>query len=322
MEPVTISREVLEWATDKAGLNPRSFAEAIAKRDADRDRIADGKLTPSQAAKLAKKARVPFGYLFLSKPPQVPRPQIPDLRQVQNPVPLSDDFYEVLEDVIAKQQWYAEYLTETGAEELPFVGRFKTPASVATIVKDIRNVLGFDDQDRSTSQNSAAYFSKLSAKIEEARVLVIKASFVKAATRRSLSEKEFRGFALSDRMVPVVFVNGRDAEVAALFTLMHEVAHIWLGVSGVTDLATKASNAVERVCNAVAGELLVPADQFKSKWNSPDDLSRLASFYRVSRLVIARRALDMGLVDRDFYEQVAKTSKSATKNSGPIPPPR
>jgi hypothetical protein len=195
MEPVTISRAVLKWATDKAGLTPQTFAEAIAKRDADRARIANGSLTPAQAVKLAKKARVPFGYLFLTEPPKTKRPSIPDLRQVQNPVPLSNDFYEVLEDVVAKQQWYAEYLHEVGAQEVPVVGRFNTSASrkVAPIVQDIRKVLKFDDQDRSKSQDAAAYFSKLSAKIEEARILVIKASYVKGATRRSLDEKEFRG---------------------------------------------------------------------------------------------------------------------------------
>jgi Zn-dependent peptidase ImmA (M78 family) len=320
MEPVMISRAVLEWATDKAGLTPQSFAETVAKREKDRLRIANGSLTPSQAAKLAKRARVPFGYLFLSDPPRVKRPTIPDLRQVQNPLPLSDDFYEVLEDVIAKQQWYAEYLNEIGSEEVPFVGRFNSPASrkVALIVQDIRAVLKFDDRDRSTSQDASAYFSKLSAKIESARVLVMKASYVKGATRRGLSEKEFRGFALSDPMAPIIFVNGRDAEVAALFTLMHELAHIWMGISGVSDMTSKPNSNTERICNAVAGELLVPELDFKSRWNGSDDLLSLATHYRVSRLVIARRALDFGFVSQDFYDQIAKNSKP-TKASGPVP---
>jgi Zn-dependent peptidase ImmA (M78 family) len=321
MEPVTISRAVLEWATDKAGLTPQSFAETIAKRDADRARIANGNLTPAQAAKLAKKARVPFGYLFLTEPPKVKRPSIPDLRQVQNPVPLSNDFYEVLEDVVAKQQWYAEYLHEVGAQEVSVVGRFNASASrkVALIVQDIRKVLKFDDQDRSKSQDVGAYFSKLSAKIEDARILVIKASYVKGATRRSLDEKEFRGFALSHPMAPIIFVNGRDAEVAALFTLMHELAHIWMGISGVSDITSKPNSNTERICNAVAGELLVPEVDFKTRWNGPDDLLHLAAHYRVSRLVIARRALDLGFVTQDFYDQVAKSSRP-TRASGPIPP--
>lgn len=118
----------------------------------------------------------------------------------------------------------------------------------------------------------------------------------------------------------MIFVNGRDADVAALFTLMHELAHIWMGVSGVTDIASNIGSAVERVCNAIAGELLVPETEFKNKWTGPNDLGRVANFYRVSRLVVARRARDLGLVDQDFYDKVASSSKSSTKASGPIPP--
>jgi len=321
VEPVTISRAVLEWATEKAGLTPQSFAELVSTRDTARARIADGSLTPAQAAKLAKRARIPFGYLFLSEPPKIKRPSIPDLRQVQNAVPLSEDFYEVLEDVVAKQQWYAEYLSEAGDQPVPFVGKFNKPAAsqTAAIVKDMREVLKLEDKDRSSSPDVVAYFSKLSSKAENAGVLVIKTSYVKGATKRGLSEKEFRGFALSHPTAPLVFVNGKDAEVAALFTLMHELAHIWMGISGITDLNPKPTNGVERICNAVAGELLVPEGDFKSRWAGPNDLQQLASHYRVSRLVIARRALDFGYVDQAFYDSVAQTSKAPKKSGQPSP---
>ncbi|WP_159680830.1 ImmA/IrrE family metallo-endopeptidase [Luteimonas sp. 9C] len=316
---MTLSREVLDWAADKAGYTLQSFADSIAKRDADRQRIAAGQLTSAQVAKLAKKAKVPFGYLFLEKPPEIKQATIPDLRQVQNAVPLSDDFYEVLEDVMAKQQWYAEYLSESGERALPFVGRFASVASrkVPAIVADMRQVMKLSDEDRRTSADATAYFSKLSAKAEAVGILVIKTSFVKAATKRALSEKEFRGFALSHPTAPVVFVNGRDAEVAAIFTLMHELAHIWLGITGVTDLTAKPASNVERICNAVAGELLVPSADFAGRWNSPEDLQRLASYYRVSKLVIARRALDSGYVDQDFYDEVANAARAPKKPGKP-----
>lgn len=321
MEPVTISRAVLKWATEKAGLTPQSFAELVSTRDTARARIASGSLTPAQAAKLAKKARIPFGYLFLSEPPNIKRPSIPDLRQVQNAIPLSEDFYEVLEDVVAKQQWYAEYLSETGDRPLPFVGKFNRPAAsqTAAIVKDMREVLKLEDKDRSSSPDVVAYFSKLSSKAENAGVLVIRTSYVKGATKRGLSEKEFRGFVLSHPTAPLVFVNGKDAEVAALFTLMHELAHIWMGVSGITDLNPMPTNGAERICNAVAGELLVPEGDFKNRWAGPDDLQQLANHYRVSRLVIARRALDFGYVDQAFYDSVAQTSKASKKSGQPSP---
>jgi len=312
LEPVKLSREVLDWATERAGYTLHSFAESIAKRDADRKRIAAGELTSSQIGKLAKKAKVPFGYMFLPEPPELKRPSIPDLRQIQNAVPLSDDFYEVLEDVLAKQAWYADYLSDSGAKSLPFVGKFEGAGvrRVGDIVTDMRAVMKLEDRDRSGSPDTAIYFSKLSAKAEAAGVLVIKTSYVKGATKRALSEKEFRGFALTHPVAPVVFVNGRDAEVAAIFTLMHELAHVWLGITGVTDLAPKPTANTERVCNAVAGELLVPSIDFKARWDGPESLAQLATHYRVSRLVIARRAFDHGFVDQDFYNMVAKAARA------------
>lgn len=319
VETVTLSKQVLDWAAAKAGHTLESFAETVAKRDSDRERITGGILTSTQAAKLAKQARVPFGYLFLEEPPELETPTIPDLRQVQNPLPLSNEFYEVLGDVVAKQQWYAEYLQENGHAPLAFVGKFSDPQSrkAPAIVKDMRDVLKLDDRIRSSSSDTASYFSKLSSRAEDAGVLVIKSSFVRGATKRGLSEKEFRGFALSHPIAPVVFVNGKDAEVAAVFTLMHELAHIWMGISGVTDLASKVTNSVEKICNAVAGELLVPSGDFKERWGGPQDLQTLATHYRVSKLVIARRALDFGFVDQAFYEDVAKKSKSAKPSGSP-----
>lgn len=318
VEALPLSREVLDWAAAKAGETLSSFAESVAKRDRDRESIREGRLTVSQAEKLAKKARIPFGYLFLSEPPAAPRPSIPDLRQVQDSTPLSDDFFETLEDVLAKQQWFIEYLTEAGAPELPFVGRFAAPSkrSADTIAADIRRELGISDDDRRRSADAAAYFSNLSAKAEDKGILVFKTSYVKSNTRRPLSEKELRGFAIAHRSVPVVFINGRDAEVAAVFTLIHELAHIWLGVTGVSDVTPgKFGDPVEQLCNRVAADVLVPLESFLARWTGPEDLEQVAKYYRVSKLVIARRALDNGLVDQAFYNEVAANSHRV-KSSG------
>ena len=319
MEAITLSREVLDWAAEKAGGTLHSFAENIAKRERDRERIVEGRLTVPQAEKLAKKARIPFGYLFLSQPPEIERPAIPDLRQVQDALPLSDDFYETYEDVLAKQQWLIEYLTEAGAPELPFVGRFadKNNRTAAAIAADMRRELGLNDDDRRKSPDASSYFSRLSAKAEALGVLVFKTSYVKANTRRPLSEREFRGFAVAHELVPLVFVNGSDAQVAAVFTLIHELAHIWIGVSGVSDVTPgRFGHPVERLCNQIAASLLVPGDSFLEQWAGPQDLERVAKYFRVSKLVIARRALDNKLVDQAFYDDVAahsQRSKSKAK---------
>lgn len=319
VEALKLSREVLDWAAAKAGLSLRSFAESIAKREKDRQDIADGRLTVPQAEKLAKKARIPFGYLFLQDLPQVSRPSIPDLRQIQDATPLSEDFYETLEDVLAKQEWFAEYLREQGVQPLSIVGKFSMSSrpSAATVAADISKELALSDDDRRKSPDADAYFSRLSAKAEARGILVLKSGFVKSNTRRTISEKEFRGFALPHPLAPLVFINGNDAKVAAVFTLIHEIAHIWLGVEGVSDVALKNRHPSERLCNAIAADVLVPLARFNEMWSGPHDLERLAKFFRVSKLVIARRALDQKLVDQDFYDAVAKNSHKVKKNGTP-----
>ncbi|PJJ97717.1 hypothetical protein CO641_11875 [Lysobacteraceae bacterium NML91-0213] len=310
----------MDWAAEKAGQSLHSFAESVANREKDRERIAQGRLTVAQAEKLAKKARIPFGFLFLDEPPELIRPSIPDLRQVQDAEPLSDAFYETLEDVLAKQHWLIEYLSEAGVSELPFVGRFAGTErrNADEIAADMRRELGITDDDRRRSPDAASYFSALSAKAEAKGVLVFKTSYVKSNTRRPLSEKEFRGFAIAHKLVPLVFVNGRDAEVAAVFTLMHELAHIWLGVTGVSDVApTKFGHPVERLCNRVAASLLVPMDDFLARWAGPQDVEKLAKYFRVSKLVIARRALDNKLVDQAFYDEVAANTQRIKSTGKP-----
>lgn len=320
VEALELSRDVLDWAAQKAGQTLHSFAESVAKREKDRERIANGLLTVTQAEKLAKQARIPFGYLFLAQPPKIKRPSIPDLRQIQDAQPLSEDFYETLEDILAKQNWLIEYLTETGARELPFVGRFAAEArwNADDIASDMRRELGISDEDRRRSPDPASYFSTSSAKAEAKGVLVFKTSYVKANTRRPISEKEFRGFAVAHKLVPIVFVNGRDADVAAVFTLMHELAHIWLGVTGVSDVTPRRfGNTTERLCNRIAASLLVPMNSFIERWAGPQDLERLAKYFRVSKLVIARRALDSNLVDQNFYDEVAADTQRVKSNGKP-----
>lgn len=317
MGTLALSRDVVAWAADKAGESLQSFAEQAAKRDRDRALIVEGRLTVTQAEKLAKQARIPFGFLFLAAPPIYEKPSIPDLRQVQDALPLSEDFYETLEDVIAKQQWFVEYLSDAGADEIPFVGRFRIETATADdISRDIQRELSIDDNDRRRSQDAAAYFSTLSSKAEARGILVFKTSYVKANTRRPILEKEFRGFAIAHRSVPVVFVNGRDAQVAAVFTLVHELAHIWLGISGVSDLpANKVGDPIERLCNRVAADLLVPLAAFRSRWQGIESLENIATHFRVSKVVIARRALDCGFIEQWQYDQVEKKS-TRQKSSG------
>lgn len=268
MDDLTLEPAVLEWAAGQAGESLDSLAQVIAKRTKDRARVLEGHLTSPQAEKVAKITGVPFGLLFLKQPPVIEQSRIPDLRQTVGAEPLGREFQETLEDVVRKQQWYIDFLQERGGKPVEFVGKFdasKRPSSVE-IARDISNVLGLTPALRKTAASQDDYFSKLADKAEQAGALVIKSGIVKSSTRRPLPVSQFRGFALVDKLVPVVFINGRDAAVASVFTLVHELAHLWIGQSGVSYIAHPELSGVERLCNRVAAEVLVPQAEFTAAW--------------------------------------------------------
>jgi Zn-dependent peptidase ImmA (M78 family) len=133
-------------------------------------------------------------------------------------------------------------------------------------------------------------------------------------THRKLDVAEFRGFALTDRYAPLIFINGADAKSAQMFTLAHELAHVWLGpegegISGFEGLFPGDSR-IEKFCDQAAAEFLVPARGLREYWrevrNLPDSFERVARRFKVSPIVAGRRAMDLHLVNRDtffeFYE--------------------
>jgi Zn-dependent peptidase ImmA (M78 family) len=324
MGTLNLSINVLEWAASHIGRSLESLADEIVV-PSKRKNFLNGKLTVTQAEKLANKAHVPFGFLFLDAPPAIAEKAIPDLRQTPGHAPLSNDFYEVLDDVVRKQQWFADYLRETGAENQAFVGKFKPTAKIhpEVVALDIRRTLGLTDEMRAQCKSYAAYFSLLSAKVEEVGILVFKSGIVKSSTKRGLSVSEFRGFVLTDTSAPVIFINGKDAEAAWIFTLAHELAHIWLGESGVSDIpaSTNSHAGVEWLCNKIAAELLTPKAQFLEAWDKATEpkFDGLSKLFKVSRLVIARRALDLDKITLADYRQAEEESKKRRTSSGGNP---
>lgn len=324
METIKLSPLVLDWAASQIGSSLQEFAPHISKRSAED--IISGDLTTHQAIKYAKTTGVPLGYLFLNKPPAARELPIADFRTLPDAHPLGRDFFEVFDDTEYKQAWYREYLLSAGAEQLTFVGKFKGDNPSASIVaRDIRTVLTIPDDATATLKNVEEHFAMLVSKCEDVGILVFKNGVVGNNTKRRLYVREFRGFALSDPFSPVIFVNGADVPAACVFTLAHELAHIWMGDSGVSDTSLQSDNANERFCNKVAAELLLPEKFFRQLWMDLKELSTSTSkeiidyarnHFNVSRLVIARRALDLGFIQRNLYDNIYEEAKKHRKSSG------
>lgn len=302
-----INPTLLRWARERADLDLEDAALSANVKPTQLESWEKGESRPTfrQAQNLAHIYHAPFGYLFLQEPPAEPLP-LPDLRTVGGaPVPRpSIDLLETVRIALQRLEWYLDYQKDHGLEPLPFVGRFRLDSPVIEVAADIRNTLNVTvEQGQRTWE---IYFRELIEAAERAGVLIMRSGIVGSNTHRKLDVSEFRGFAISDHFAPVVFINSADAPAARLFTLMHELAHIWIGTSGVSSGAPGNNRREEAFCNAVAGEFLVPQEIFLPHWQrGPAELdlrvAELARRFHVSRLVIMRRAFDLGLVDQATY---------------------
>jgi Zn-dependent peptidase ImmA (M78 family) len=311
-ELLELSPDVLEWAARQVGRSLREIAQKISNRHAER--IVEGKLSPPQAAKFANLTGTPFGYLFLDTPPFARALPIADFRTLPTAAPLSKNFFDTYDDIDFKQSWFRDFLIESGAESLPFIGRFNVSDDPIKVAADMRVTLDIADSDFARLRSADEVFSMLTAKAEAVGILVFKNSIVGSNHTRPLSVSEFRGFVISDNIVPAVFINGADAPAAWVFTLSHEFAHIWIGDSGVSDAAPNSDNRHERFCNAIAAEFLVPRASFLDEWEialggEDAKLEHSRRTYKVSALVIARRAFDLGLISRHKYQTIYEETR-------------
>ncbi len=312
-----ISAPVVRWARVRAGLSPEELASHLKSVNASQVEAwehGDSFPTFSQAEKLAEKLRLPFAILFMSKPPEVKLP-IPDLRTVahtsrQKP---SLEFFDVITDAFLRQRWYREYQEQRKAPAMPFVGSFRVGHDPNTVAEDMRRQLGINDELRTESTTWQQFFVSFVQRTEQLGVLVMRSGVVRHNPTRTLEVEEFRGFAISDELAPLVFINSRDARAAQIFTLAHELAHIWIGASGISNPILKKRtrelpNEIERFCNQTAAQLLIPASDLESHWSDQKTVSEnvrtLANYYRVSTMVALRRAYDLEKIGYKMFSQL------------------
>ena len=251
----------LNWARTRARLSIDALAEKLGLTADKIEAWEAGRKQPTfrQARQLADKTYIPFGYLFLKTLPKTGLP-IPDLRTVdgRHMDEPSAELSKIVEVVLARQHWYQEYMQAQGESANPHIGRFNVQNNVDDIVADIRRVLDVGLYPKRGKWDD--YLRDLIKRIEASGILVMKQGNL-GHYSKPLNVSEFRGFALFDPVAPIIFINTADAPAAQLFTLIHELAHIWIGQSGVSDANPDTHRAEEVLCNAVAAEFLVPGQE-------------------------------------------------------------
>src|SRR6266542_544968 len=251
-----ITPDLLTWAIERSGMDRSELVTKIHVQANVLESWENGLAFPpfNKAREMAKVLRVAFGYFFLPERPKNEVP-LPDLRRLPQAPPLqpSVDFLDVLYQAMAQHDWYRAYQIEEGATPVSFVGKFTERDHFATIATDIRATLGMNNSLRRQSYDSEGYLTKLTQNAEKVGVIVMRRAVV-GSSHRKLNRKEFQGFAISDPIAPRVFVNGQDYYAAKIVTLLHELAHIWIGRSGISlvDESLRApSLRIERLCNQV-----------------------------------------------------------------------
>ncbi len=215
-----------------------------------------------QAQDLANRLRLPFGYLLLSAPPKEDL-TVPDLRVApgelsQRPSP---DLLDVIYDAQLKQWSYTNELYNHKLPTLRFLERFNKNSEPEKIAADIAATLDID-HERRTAKALESFFRGLVRRTEDSGVLVLRSRVADNNNYRPLRIDEFRGFALTDDFAPIIFINGCDERAAQVLTLVFELAHIWIGEPGVSNLdfnlaAFEQPGSIEKLCFSVAVEMLL-----------------------------------------------------------------
>ena len=308
MNRVTVKPEILFWARERTGRSLESLKKSFPKLDL----WEKGELSPTlkQLEHYAKATRTPIGFFFLAKTPveQIPIPDFRTMYQDRKTHP-SPDLLDVIYICQQRQEWYREYARSVGERGCKFVASSNLMSDIEVTAANMRQMLRFDAEERQQLTSWTEALNRFSEQAENLGVLVMKSGIVGSNTRRKLDPQEFRGFALADNLAPLIFINSADSKSAQMFTLAHELAHLWLGESALSDvsLALAPSHEIEVWCNQVAAEFLVPFESLKIEYQKDADLTtetnRLARIYKVSTLVILRRIHDIGGLTWELFKK-------------------
>ncbi len=313
-----VNPDILRWARQTAGLDPEAAARKLtlgrARGRTPAERIEDleaGVVEPTSAQliKMADAYRRPLLTFYLRQPP-APDERGEDFRTLPDREPATEGLVDaLLRDVRARQVTVRDMLEDEEAAPRAFVGSLRREVGVAASAHHLTEALGLRLAEFRRKTNTGAAFEYLRSLAEAAGVFVLLIGNL-GTHHTSIDVSSFRGFAVADQIAPFIVINDQDAKSAWSFTLLHELVHVWLGLSGVS--GSQAEAAVERFCNEVASEVLLPAAELQALPFDPmagldamaAAVSAIARERRLSRTMVALRLRSSGRITDERWREL------------------
>lgn len=305
-----VNPEVLRWARETAHLDIYDVPKTIISPD-KLEEIEAGKRFPtlSQLQKLAKQYDRSLITLLGSVIPKDDYVKLPFFRKV-NQTSYDSALALFIRDIQRKQNWARNYLLAEGYKSLEFIGSVKLSDSHKKTASDIRQILELPNFAEYKNNND--YFKEIKENLESNNIFISITGSNKS--NKGISLEEAQGFAIADEFAPFIFVNTKNTTNAKIFTMIHELVHLFLGESGISEDVIKFRKSqcrednVEIFCNVVASEILMPEAVFLQKFKSfktsnlRETISRLSKYFLISELAICVRLRKLNLINYSTYE--------------------
>lgn len=307
-----ITPSVLRWAREQARLSIAEAADLIKRPPDEIQSWEDGSSLPSiaQARKASEVYRRPLAVFYLPEPPQ-DFDTLRDFRTLPNTEKrdYSPDLALLIRTTRYRQEWTRDFLLEEGVEKLDFVGSATMNNSPREIAQDILRKLNLSPAEQKKCNTRHEAFRLWMERSEAAGIFVFRQS--------DIPLKEARGFVISDDIAPFIFINSDDSKSAQIFTLAHELAHLWLDISGVSNIEdvgitiNAESSQIETFCNRVAAEAVLEENAFSQAWMTQNPvysiderIQQISASFSVSEEVVARRLLERNIITQSKYTEL------------------
>jgi Zn-dependent peptidase ImmA (M78 family)/transcriptional regulator with XRE-family HTH domain len=251
---------IIRWAREKAGLSLEEAASALQLSAASKlEQLELGTEPPTRSVllKMSKVYRRSLLTFYLEVPPRT-GDRGHDFRTLPSALPPSENAFldALLRDIKARQDM-VRAIVEDGDDVPPlsFIGQSSIGDGVPATRQSICERLNIDVSEYRKQKTVEDAFAYLRNCAEANGIFVLLVGNL-GSHHTTISVEAFRGYAIADPFAPFILINDQDAKTAWSFTLLHEIAHLWLGVSGISGISSEQE--VEKFCNEVASTILLP----------------------------------------------------------------